>query len=155
MEGLDAKYFAESIPYMIARTAVYFRLKATQIFSEYNIDLTLDQFTALHTISHNKDICQRDLCKLILKDRSNTGRILNILEEKGLINRIVETKNNRLVKKIYIAPKGQQIVDENFMKLRGEFAKLIGKFPKDKLDDLKSILSEMTNTLSKETNIQI
>lgn len=44
-------------------------------------------FAALDTISCNKGICQRDLAKLILKDRANTGRILNSLEEKGFIKR--------------------------------------------------------------------
>lgn len=60
----------------------------------------------LDTISCHDGICQRDLAKLIIKDRANTGRIVSSLEEKELITRFVDTKNNRLVRKMALTEKG-------------------------------------------------
>lgn len=44
--------------------------------------VTPDEFYALDAIMLNEGICQRELAKLILKDRPNTGRILDSLEKK-------------------------------------------------------------------------
>ena len=57
-------------------------------------------------------LSQRDLAKLILTDRANTGRILDSLEEKGLITRFVDLKNNRLVKKMGVTEKGHEKLEE-------------------------------------------
>ena len=76
------------------------------MFQNLNIPLTMDEFVALDVIQANDGICQRELAKLILKDRPNTGRILNSLEEKGYVERFVDTKNNRLVRKMILTEEG-------------------------------------------------
>ena len=102
----NLKHYTDSINYELEKTARVMRMLGMQLFEKLNIDLLLDEYVALDTISCNEGICQRDLAKLIIKDRANTGRILNSLEEKGLVTRFVDTKNNRLVRKMSITKKG-------------------------------------------------
>ncbi len=108
MEEKIVKHFTDSIYYELEKTAKVLRLLGAQVFEKIGAGIGADEHAALDTISCNPNICQRDLAKLILKDRANTGKILNSLEEKGLIERCIDTKNNRLVKKVKITPKGEE-----------------------------------------------
>jgi len=137
------------------QTVIYFKIKGAQFFNQLKIGVTVDQFVALDAIYCNKDICQRDLSKLILKDRSNTGRILNILEENGFINREVETKGKRLVKKIYITEKGKKIIEDNQEKLREAFGKVFDDVSDAEFTTLRETLEKLKERLSKTTSIQI
>ncbi len=102
------KHFTDSIYYELEKTARVLRLLGVQMFEKIDAGLGGDEHAALDTISCNPNICQRDLAKLILKDRANTGKIINSLEEKKLIERCIDTKNNRLVKKVKITEKGEE-----------------------------------------------
>lgn len=99
-------HYTDTIIYELEQVARLMRLMGTQLFEKLEIDISVDDYAALDTISCNAGICQRDLAKLILKDRANTGRILNSLEEKKLITRFIDTKNNRLVKKMGLTESG-------------------------------------------------
>ena len=56
--------------------------------------------------------------KIILKDRPSTGRILNSLEEKRLIKRFADTKNNRLVRKMKLTEEGEKFIRKSNKKLK-------------------------------------
>lgn len=100
----------------------------------------MDEFIAMDTISLNDGMCQRELAKLILKDRANTGRILNSLEKKGYIERFVDTKNNRLVRRMRLTQEGKDVTMEVSRILREYISKLPEVFPEnDKLELIESV----------------
>lgn len=148
-------HYTESIIYAMEQAVIYSRIKGAQFFNELKIGITIDQFVALDAIYCNNDICQRDLSKIILKDRSNTGRILNILEQNGFIKRELETKGKRLVKKIYITAKGKKIIDDNHPRLRDRFTKVFEDITEEEFATLRQTLTKLKESLSKTTNIQI
>lgn len=155
MKENEKGHYTESIIYAMEQTVTYFRIKGAQFFNQLDLGITIDQFVALDAIYTSVDICQRDLSKLILKDRSNTGRILNILEEKGFIERTLETKGKRLVKKIYITDNGKKIIEDNGPRLRSAFTKVLEEVSEDEFVTLRKILGKLTISLSKTTTIQI
>lgn len=155
MKETNVKHYFESAIYLMEQTVIYTKIKGAQFFNELKIGVTIDQFVALDAISANENICQRDLSKLILKDRSNTGRILNILEEKGFITRALETKGKRPVKKIYITEKGKKLVEESVPRLRSAFQQVFEDVSDEELAVLRGILNKMKTSLSKTTSIQI
>lgn len=155
MKEKQIKHYHQSVLYLMEQTIVYTRLKGAQFFNQLNLGITIDQFVALDSICTNPDICQRDLSKLILKDRSNTGRILNILEEKEFITRAVETKGKRLVKKIYITEKGKELVEKSIPRLRSAFSQVFEDITDEEFEILRVIISKLKTSLSKTTSIQI
>lgn len=155
MKEKNPAHHVESILYVMEQTVVYTKIKAAQIISQLNIDVTIEQFAALDAIYCNNDICQRDLSKIILKDRSNTGRILNILEEKSFIERSVETKGRRLVKKVYITEKGKKLVEECLPVIKEKFSNIFEDISEEDLAILRTICTKMKDDLSKMTTIQI
>lgn len=155
MKEKENCHYTESLIYLMEQTVTYFRIKGAQFFNELKIGITIDQFVALDAIYYSEDICQRDLAKIILKDRSNTSRILNILEENGFITRELETKGKRLVKKIYITQKGKNIIEQNHPKLKERFMQVFEDISEDEFLALRKTLEKMKDSLSKTTTIQI
>lgn len=155
MKENEKCHYSDSIFYAMEQAVVYLRVKGAQFFNQLDIGITIDQFAVLDAIYCNNDICQRDLSKLVLKDRSNTGRILNILEENGFIKRVVETKGKRLVKKVYMTEKGKVTIEELQPKLSNAFSQLFDAIPGEEFDSMRTTLSKLKKCLSETTSIQI
>lgn len=82
-----------------------------QLEETLNLPITIDEFTILNIIDeHNGDINQRDIAKMLFKDRANTGKMLSKLEEKGYITKKEETRNKRQVNILTITKDGQEII---------------------------------------------
>ncbi len=111
----------------------------------------MDQYSTIDTISFNPGICQRDLSKLILKDRSFTSRILNGLEKEGFIRREVETKGKRLVKKLYITNKGEKILLNYHEKLKNLFLQIFEEISEEEFSAIRVGLEKMKDCVRKYT----
>ena len=151
----EEKHFINSIYYQLEQTAKYCKSLGNQLFERLNLEIPLDEFVILDTISIHGEICQRDLAKLILKDRPSTGRLLSSLEEKGLIKRFADTKNNRLVRKTKLTAKGQKTLEKLTRILRNYFAGLPEILSEDKVFELKQRIQEFREGLEKEVEMKI
>ena len=155
MREKECGHYTDSIVYALEQTSIYCRVRGAQLFNNLNLPVTLEQFIALDAIFCNPDICQRDLSKLILKDRSNTGRILTILEKNGFVERVVETKAKRLVRKIYITQLGKKIIEENQDDIRKGFSRVFDDISEEEFAVLRKTLAKMKESLSTYTTLQI
>jgi MarR family transcriptional regulator for hemolysin len=151
----EEKHFINSIYYQLEQTAKYCKYLGNQLFEKLNLPIPLDEFVILDTVSIHGEICQRDLAKLILKDRPTTGRLLNSLEEKGLIKRFADTKNNRLVRKTKLTAKGEKLLEEMTKVLKDYFAGLPEILSGEKVLELKQRISEFREGLEKEVEMKI
>lgn len=151
------KHFTDSIYYELERTARVLKMFGTQVFEKLNAGLAPDEHAALDTISCNPDICQRDLAKLILKDRANTGKVLNILEEKGMIERFVDTKNNRLVRRTRITPKGELTLKEINIKLEKMFneTRVACKISHEEINNIQDSIKKLRLSFEELVNMKI
>lgn len=137
------KHYTDTLNYELEKTARVMRILGIQLMEKLKIDLMLDEYVALDIVSCHQGICQRDLAKRIIKDRANTGRILNSLEEKGLITRFVDTKNNRLVRKMAITEKGYKVLISINKKIESYIAETKRIVSEDELDALYSSLKKV------------
>ena len=142
------KDFSKSAFYMIQKLSIYTDQLAKNFFEIRNVDITHDEFVAINQILNHPDICQRDLAKLILRDRVRTGRILNSLEEKGYITRTNDTKNNRLVRRLRVTKSGKKLYESQFAIMEKVMAKLLEKFSEAQLFDLRDTLVQLEQALS-------
>lgn len=148
-------HYTDSIHYELEQTARLMRILTLQLFERLGINISIDEYSALDTVSINAGICQRDLAKLILKDRANTGRILNILEEKGLITRFVDTKNNRLVKKLGITEAGLKELDCINKKIKGYLDGVTKRICPEEVERVQATLKSFRLDLEKAVNMNI
>lgn len=148
-------HYTDSINYELEQTARLMKLLTIQLFDKLQLNITPDEYFALDTVSVNVGICQRDLAKLLLKDRANTGRILDSLEQKGFITRFVDTKNNRLVKKMGITEKGYNELDMINSKIRSHIENTRGKITPKEVQKVQEVLKKFRKNLEQmvKTNI--
>jgi DNA-binding MarR family transcriptional regulator len=147
--------YTNSIFYQLEQTAKFCRFLGFQTFQKLKMPVSTDEFAALDVLMVHREICQRELAKLILKDRPNTGRILNSLEEKGLIVRVADTKNNRLIRKISLTPEGEKTTKEVSVKLKDYISKLPKIFSDEDKVELVNLLKQFRTSLEKEVEMNI
>ena len=149
------KHFTDTIFYQIELTARYTKMLGMQLFGKLGVGLTIEEFSALDTISANKELCQRDLAKLILKDRANTGKLLDSLEEKGLITRALSVKNNRPVKIVTITELGTKTYNEVYKRLTPHHKIVEEKIANTDLAKVGGLLKELREILEETIDIDI
>lgn len=149
------KRYADCLPYLVDKASVYLRLHGSDFINNLGLDLTIDQYIALDAIATGEDLCQRDLAKILLKDRSNVTRILSILEAKGLVKRVAAVKQNRPVKLLKITANGKQMIDEYSGFVKKDLDDFLSDFEDDELMQFKSTLEKIISKISKKAKIQI
>ena len=102
--------FEDSLFYQIKISEKFFRTLFEQFFKELNLGISAIEHLALDIISQTPNCCQRDLARIILKDRAGTGKLACSLENKGLIKIELKTKHNKPVRILSITDKGREIL---------------------------------------------
>ena len=149
------EHFRNTIFYQIELTARYCKMLGAQVFEQYNLGLTVEEYAVLDTLTFNRELCQRDLAKLILKDRANTGKLLDGLEAKGYINRRLAMKNNRPVKLIEITDAGNKKVEDAAKKIRPHYVAVKEKIDNTDIARVGELLAELRQVLDESLEIQI
>lgn len=148
-------HYTDSIHYELEQTSRLMKKLTNQLFENLGIDITMDEYAALDTVSINAGICQRDLAKLILKDRANTGRLLDSLEQKGFITRFIDTKNNRLVRKMGITEIGLKELDKITKKVKQYLEGVTQKVTPSDVEKVQETLKSFRIELEKLVEINI
>jgi len=88
--------------------------QSTQVFlaqiQAAGCDLTSVQFAALDAIAHQPGIDQAGLAATISFDRATIGGVIDRLEHKGLVQRVVSTQDRR-ARQLHLTPGGEQLLD--------------------------------------------
>ena len=101
-----------NIGFFITKTSQYLKFAAINAIKTLDIEdpLTFDQYELLHVLGNRDGLYQRQIGQILLKDRPNTTRLVNILAEKNFIERREDPENKRK-HRIFITESGKQKVD--------------------------------------------
>ncbi len=149
------EHFTDTIFYQIELTAKYCKLLGQQVFEKFNLGISLEEYSVLDVLTINESLCQRDIAKLILKDRANTGKLLDTLAEKNFITRELTVKNNRPVKLVKITEEGIKKINEVAEKARPNYNLVKEKINKRNLSKVGDLLKELREILKETIEIQI
>jgi MarR family transcriptional regulator, 2-MHQ and catechol-resistance regulon repressor len=76
-------------------------------------DLTPSQFGILETLFHLGPLCQGEVSAKLLKSTGNVTLVLDNLEKRGLVRRVREIEDRRMVK-IHLTPAGDELIQRIF-----------------------------------------
>ncbi len=89
--------------------------QSTQVFQAQTqaagFDLTSVQFAALDAIAQQSGIDQATLAATIGFDRATIGGVIDRLEQKGHVQRVVSEQDRR-ARRLYLTPAGEQLLTE-------------------------------------------
>ncbi len=152
---LKIMHYTDSPSYELELTSKYCKALLIKLFNQVCSEITPEEFAVLDTVSCHKGFCQRDLAKLILRDRANTGRVLDSLEKKGFIKRSNDTKNNRLVRIVNITPSGEVVLKELTLRFQPIHEKMCKIFSEEDLLILRASLKKVREAISQIVDMQI
>lgn len=156
MAETDIKeHFTDTIFYQIELTAKYCKLLGQQVFEKLDLGVSLEEYSVLDVLCVNDSLCQRDIAKLILKDRANTGKLLDTLAAKNLITRELTIKNNRPVKLVKLTKDGLKKMEEIAVKARPNYNLVKERINKRNLSKVGDLLKELREVLKETLEIQI
>ncbi len=147
--------YEDSLFYQLNSNAKYFNLLFDNFIKGLNFGLNAQEHLALQIISENENCCQRDLAKILIKDRSNTGKIALSLEKKGLIEIELKTKNNRPVKILTLTKQGKYICTMVNKKIKPLVEEVYIEISKEKIEQIKQNLKEFRQIVEKVVKINI
>lgn len=155
MKSTVQEHFTDTLFYQIELTAKYCKLLGQQVFEQFNAGISLEEYSVLDVLTINESLCQRDIAKLILKDRANTGKLLDSLAGKNLITRELTIKNNRPVKLVKITTEGIAKVNEIAEKARPRYNIVREKIKNSDIAKISDLLKELRKVLNETLEIQI
>jgi len=118
MIKINKEHYVDTVIYSIDKIIKGLKNELKNKLETLDIGITGEQFIVLDTICGTKNIYQQQLSEIIMKDKSNTNRILKILEQKGLITKEYGNVNNRLVYFLNPTEDGRKIVESNMPKIK-------------------------------------
>lgn len=96
-----------------------FRVIKKRNSEQAEIKITIEQFGLLHAINMNIDeVIQQDIANVMGKDKSSILRIIDSLEEKELVRRVVDA-NDRRKNYLKVTKKGEKVI-KHYLKIEFE-----------------------------------
>ena len=97
----------------------YFKVLKKRTGDQSDIILTIEQFGLLHALNQkDEDVIQKDMAEVMCKDKSAILRLIDTLEEKELVRRVVNLNDRR--KNFLIATKKGEKVIAQYLKIEKE-----------------------------------
>ena len=139
---------------MLVATGVLSRGLTLQTFAENGFDITPEQYLILSLLYEHGELYQRQISELTYKDRPNVSRIINILENKGLVRRVNDS-NGRQINKIIMTEKGKEL-REKIHPVSVEIRKIVTKdIAIEDLEKCLAILNQMLDNMKDKVILQI
>lgn len=147
MKEIRVDHYVDTAIYSVDIIIRTLKAALKQKVDKLGMGITGEQFVVLDTIRCYEDIYQQKLSEILMKDKSNTTRIIKVLEAKGLINREAGNLNNRLVYKLTITDKGKKLADDNMPKIKKMITDIFENITDEELDTLHSLSKKFQNDL--------
>ena len=96
-----------------------------------------------------------NISELILKDRANTGRLLDSLEEKQYITRTLIERNNRPIKQVKLTKSGQEFLDDTLETLKERLFTIGNTISEKEIEQTRECLFKLREALAKIIHTQI
>jgi MarR family transcriptional regulator for hemolysin len=107
------------------------------------VKLSSEQFSLLHAISlKEEEVIQKDMAEFMGKDKSAVLRIVDCLEEKGLVRRVVSTEDRRK-NYLMVTKAGSRAIEHNMKIVVQLMAELREGIPQEDLDTFNRVVAHI------------
>lgn len=149
--------YVENVLHKLNETARVLELMTRVYYKNHVNDdkciLELDEFQILSHILNDPTLSQSDIAKLVYKGKAHVGKILNEMEQKNYITRVLNTKNNMMVKNTVLTDYGREVyteTDNKFFKI-GKY--ILEDFTDEDVNKLSFYLDKIKNNILEKNKI--
>lgn len=134
----------DSLGFIISKTSLRLKNNLQQSFKTY--DITVEQWGLLNRLWETDGVSQKELAEKSCKDQANITRILDKLEEKGLIKRQADPKDRRAFA-IFLTEAGWDLRDKLIPVAVEVLDKALRGIRQEEEEQLKVLLKRIYNNL--------
>lgn len=96
--------------FLIERTAKQYKQVLQRNFQQFNFGITVDQWVILNKIDEMDEVYTNDLAASVMKDPPTVTRILDLLQQKSLVIRKIDSFDRRKTLLI-LTEQGKQLIN--------------------------------------------
>jgi MarR family transcriptional regulator, transcriptional regulator for hemolysin len=134
------------ILFQIDKTSKLSKLYSQREFDRLGMGITVEQWILLKIIEENDGLNQKELADQSLRDPASITRTLDLLKEKGFVER-VPVENNRRQYSICLKKEGKVFIKKYMPVISRHRAKSIEGITKKELGLLTQLLGKIQNNL--------
>lgn len=150
------KTLEEHLPYQIDFTANFNKSFRREHQAQFiSTEVTADELAILFILKYEPDATQSEMAKFLFKGKAHVGKILNDMEKRGYIKRIADTRDNIIVKRNEITPKGLKICEKGSAEGEKIQQKMNEEFSKEDIDNLISYLKRYRKVLNSIVDVKL
>jgi DNA-binding MarR family transcriptional regulator len=135
-----------SYGYLINLAAQRLRYALHQTFQAKGLDITPEQWAVLNRLWEQDGLSQVELAERTFKDKPGTTRILNLLEEKGVVTRRRDTEDGRVLH-VFLTQAGKDLKGKLIPCAQEVLAQSSQNLTKEEVAQLKQILHKILANL--------
>ena len=143
MENTEEKQ--ETIGSLITKSYWYVKTYFHKLLRENNIGITTEQFSVMMAVYTKSGITQSEIAKMVLKDKTNITRIIDLLEKSDYIKR-KRDRNDRRIYKIYLTKSGKVILNKVFPITEQVDKNGLSNLNISQISELKKLLANVRET---------
>jgi DNA-binding MarR family transcriptional regulator len=143
---MDEQILEEAIGFQTAFT--YRKLTRTICSFLKPYDITPEQWTVLKRVGEQNGLNQKELALKADKDPATLTRILDILEQKGLIAK-QPNANDRRSFLIFVSEQGERLIQELVPYLESVFQRIIQQIDAEDLKTYQRVLTQINENLER------
>jgi len=105
------------------------------------------EYIIMANIKKYPDLSQAELSKLVYKGKAHMGKILNEMERKNYIKRVLNTKDNMMVKHTVITPYGMKLFQKTETIFKDMEAGILDVFTPAEITEFERLLDKLRNRI--------
>ncbi len=144
MDKTTAYNLDDALGFIMHRASLRYRCEVGRRFKEY--DVTTEQWAVLCRLREQDDLTQKELAERIVKDQPNLTRMLDKLQQKGLIRRM-DNPNDRRAFFIQLTPEGEALMEKLTPLAKEVGTEALCGFTREESDVLKHLLNRVWQNL--------
>ena len=147
MKEIKLNHYVDTVIYSIDMIIKNLKTELKHRIDKLDLGITGEQFVVLDTVSYYDNIYPQKLSEIMLKDKSNTTRMIQILVDKGLLIKEAGKSNNRLVYILKITDKGKKLVNDNMPKIKKYITEIFENISDEEIELLHKMSTKFETAL--------
>ena len=150
MKEIKLNHYVDTIIYSVDMIIKNLKAELKHRIDKLDLGITGEQFVVLDTVSYYENMYPQKLADILMKDKSNTNRMIKVLVDKGLLTKEVGKSNNRLVYILNVTDKGKKLVDENMPKIKKYITEIFKNISDEEIELLHTMSTKFEKALAKK-----
>jgi DNA-binding MarR family transcriptional regulator len=153
MKGIEQFDFDVTLIFAVlnGRVSAAINRRLVTDFKEEGIDISPEQLTVLSLLWKKDRVTQQELCNVTFKDKPNMTRLIDSLEEKGLVKRTVD-ENDKRSNLIVLTSEGKNIEEKAFLVANATMRKALVNVSSQELTIGQNLLKKIFNNMQEKPN---